>query len=121
MRHKFFGFLLLVAAGLSLGAGTAAAHAIIVKAMPAAGASVTGPEVAIDLTYNVRVDQERSKLSLSGPDGTEQAIAITLDTAPDQLHGKALGLVPGDYVLHWQVLASDGHITRGDVPFSVAP
>ena len=29
------------------------------------------------------------------------------------------GAKPGDYVLHWQVLATDGHITRGDVPFTV--
>jgi hypothetical protein len=28
-------------------------------------------------------------------------------------------LTPGVYVLRWQVLAIDGHITRGDVPFTV--
>ena len=27
--------------------------------------------------------------------------------------------VPGRYVVRWQVLAIDGHITRGDVPFTV--
>ncbi len=27
--------------------------------------------------------------------------------------------MPGDCVLRWQVLAVDGHITRGDVPLSV--
>lgn len=121
MRHKFWGFLVLVATGLWLGTGSAFAHAIIVKAEPAAGAVVSGPDIAIDLTYNVRVDQGRSKLALTGPEGAEQQIAITPETAPDRLHGKAAGLVPGDYVLHWQVLASDGHITRGDVPFSIAP
>ena len=26
---------------------------------------------------------------------------------------------PGAYVVRWQVLAIDGHITRGDVPFTV--
>jgi len=38
----------------------------------------------------------------------------------DHLVGEADALAPGDYVLHWQVLAVDGHITRGDIPFSVA-
>jgi methionine-rich copper-binding protein CopC len=28
-------------------------------------------------------------------------------------------LATGVYVLRWQVLAVDGHITRGDIPFSV--
>jgi methionine-rich copper-binding protein CopC len=27
--------------------------------------------------------------------------------------------VKGAYVLRWQVLATDGHITRGKVPFRV--
>jgi hypothetical protein len=30
-------------------------------------------------------------------------------------------LTPGPYVLRWQVLAIDGHITRGDVTFTVGP
>jgi methionine-rich copper-binding protein CopC len=32
-----------------------------------------------------------------------------------------LTVAPGAYVLRWQVLAVDGHITRGDVPFTVSP
>jgi len=28
-------------------------------------------------------------------------------------------LGPGHYDLKWQVLASDGHMTQGDIPFAV--
>jgi methionine-rich copper-binding protein CopC len=28
-------------------------------------------------------------------------------------------LSPGKYAIHWQVLAVDGHITRGQIPFEV--
>jgi methionine-rich copper-binding protein CopC len=31
----------------------------------------------------------------------------------------SLDLTPGDYVASWQVLATDGHVTRGTVPFTV--
>ena len=31
----------------------------------------------------------------------------------------AAELQPGEYTVRWQVLAVDGHITRGDVPFTV--
>jgi methionine-rich copper-binding protein CopC len=31
------------------------------------------------------------------------------------------GLGSGAYRLRWQVLAVEGHITRGDIPFTVAP
>jgi methionine-rich copper-binding protein CopC len=34
------------------------------------------------------------------------------------LHATA-HLAPGNYTIRWQVLAVDGHITRGDVPFTV--
>jgi len=30
-----------------------------------------------------------------------------------------MGLAAGAYRLRWQVLASDGHITRGEIPFTV--
>jgi methionine-rich copper-binding protein CopC len=33
----------------------------------------------------------------------------------------AADLAPGQYTLRWQALALDGHITRGDLPFTVVP
>ena len=39
-------------------------------------------------------------------------------SAADVLAASAT-LTPGAYVMRWQVLAVDGHITRGDVPFTV--
>ncbi len=36
-----------------------------------------------------------------------------------ELRATASGLRPGTYKLRWQVLAIDGHITRGDIPFRV--
>lgn len=85
------------------------------------GSHVPGPDIDIALTYNVRIDAERSRLTLTGPNGATQEIAIMRDTAPEKLTGKGSQLSPGEYVLHWQVLATDGHITRGDVPFSITP
>ena len=38
---------------------------------------------------------------------------------PPDLLTSTVTLTPGVYVLRWQVLAIDGHITRGDVPFTV--
>ncbi len=73
-----------------LAAPPAAAHAILMESMPAADGAVTGPRVALTLRYNSRIDRKRSRLTL---------------TAPDK---------------GWQVLAIDGHITRGDIPFTVA-
>jgi methionine-rich copper-binding protein CopC len=35
------------------------------------------------------------------------------------MEAKAFHLAAGSYTLRWQVLASDGHISRGEIPFNV--
>jgi len=99
----------------------AAAHAVLLEATPAASASVKGPDVAIRLRYNVRVEAGRSRLSLLLPDKSVKALTIGEQPSPDILTAHATGLKPGEYRVRWQVLASDGHITRGEVPFAVVP
>jgi methionine-rich copper-binding protein CopC len=94
-------------------------HAILKESSPAANATVTGPDVPITLKFNVRVDSDRSKVQLSHPDDSVTELPLTKQVSPDTLSTKAAGLAPGAYKLQWQVLAPDGHITRGVVPFSV--
>jgi len=108
-----------LASSLFLAAGPAAAHAIIIAANPDVGATVTGPDLAIDLRFNSRIDRLRSSLWLSAGDKTI-AVGIEKSGPADHLTGEVDAIASGDYVLHWQVLAVDGHITRGDIPFRVA-
>ena len=108
------------AVGVSLAGGRfLEGHAILKESSPSANATVTGPDVAITLKYNVRVDSERSKIQLSRPDDSVTELPLAKQVSPDTLSSKATGLTPGAYKLQWQVLAPDGHITRGVVPFSV--
>ena len=94
------------------------AHAILVDSAPAARAAIpAGPE-AIWLRFNSRIDRARSRLVLVAPDNSETRLAIGAGGPPDVLRA-ASDLRPGEYALRWQVLAVDGHITRGDVPFTV--
>jgi hypothetical protein len=98
----------------------ALAHAILLESRPAANAKISGPNAPIQLRFNVRIDVSRSRLTLVHPDGTIQPMAIKKDTPADIVASDAAGLTPGAYRLRWQVLASDGHITRGEVLFTVA-
>jgi methionine-rich copper-binding protein CopC len=106
-------FLGLVSASLP-----AAAHAILMDSVPAVNATAKGPDIAIDLRFNSRIDHKRSRLTLTLPDQSQQVLPIDIDGPDDRLDTKA-SLPPGIYTLRWQVLAIDGHITRGDVPFTV--
>ena len=69
------------------------------------------------LRFNSRIDQGRSRLELRG--GAAPSVLPLRDAAgPDQLAADVT-LLPGQWVLRWQVLAVDGHLTRGDVPLTV--
>lgn len=94
------------------------AHAILVESAPGIGAVVTGGHVALRLRFNSRVDRHRSRLTLIGPDQSISVLPI-LPEGSDDLLLASVELPAGDYVVRWQVLAVDGHITRGAVPFTV--
>lgn len=122
MRQKSLrNIILFLIVSVAAGIPQASAHAIIVQSVPARDAVVAGPVIEVSLSFNVRIDATRSRLSLSDPTGAESRIAIATDSAPEKLTATLTDLAAGSYILHWQVLASDGHITRGDIPFTVAP
>ena len=100
---------------------TAEAHAIIIASSPAPKAVVPGPDVAVKLDFNSRIDKPRSIIELIGPDAKSQHLPISDTSDAGTLATEAKGLAPGAWRLRWQVLSVDGHITRGDIPFTVAP
>jgi methionine-rich copper-binding protein CopC len=107
---------LLLLAGLSQ---LAWAHAILMESTPKLHATVTGPDVPITLRFNVRIDGSRSRLHLLAPDGSVRTLPLSRQSAPNILQCNAQGLKPGAYKLKWSVLASDGHMSKGEVPFTV--
>ncbi|HEY2132417.1 MAG TPA: copper resistance CopC family protein [Acetobacteraceae bacterium] len=117
------GLLVLVTAcGVTafLASVTAEAHAILIDSQPAIAGTVKAGPVDVTLRYNSRIDARRSRLTLTRPDHSQTVMPISPGAHEDVLITKA-DLSPGAYVLRWQVLAVDGHITRGDVPFTVGP
>jgi methionine-rich copper-binding protein CopC len=96
-------------------------HAVLVESSPATNGRVEGPDAAIKLRFNVRIDTKRSRLTLVRPDGSTLPLELAKAESAQLLVSEVKGLVPGEYRLQWQVLASDGHLTRGEIPFSVTP
>lgn len=96
----------------------AQAHAILMQSDPAHAARLPPGARTLSLRFNSRLDRLRSRLTLTGPDKSQ--VVLPLLDGPDDLIAAAVTLAPGAHVLRWQVLAVDGHITRGDLPFTVA-
>jgi copper resistance protein C len=110
--------ILRLMAVLGLAPFSAAAHAVLEHSAPAQGGSAPAGPIAIELQYNSRIDAARSRLELEGPDRKRSALPILPSPRPDALLARTQ-LTPGSYVIRWQVLSVDGHITRGSVPFTV--
>ena len=107
------------AATVALMPGSARAHAIVVAAQPAMNSTVLPGELEIRLDFNSRIDLKRSRLTLERPGGGEVAVARAAGAPPAVLAGRAQVAGEGRWKLRWQVLSLDGHITRGEVSFSV--
>jgi methionine-rich copper-binding protein CopC len=118
LTPRFFRFALLLILVLAVARMHLEGHAILKASSPANGEFVTRPDVLVKLTFNVRVDVARSKLQLVMPDASIVELPVVKWPSPDTLVSKLVGLNPGAYAIRWQVLAPDGHISRGEIPFT---
>ncbi len=118
MRRPLAVLLLGLAALAGLPPSTGA-HAILLHATPAPNATVQGPELKVELKFNSRIDAKRSRVTIVMPDKSTRVLTNDASGSPDTLAARGTGFAPGEYRLKWQVLSSDGHITRGEHPFTV--
>jgi copper resistance protein C len=94
-------------------------HAVLIAARPVANGSVSGPDIDVELRFNSRIDAARSRLTLVLPNQRLRPLSLLASATPATLDAHVTGLGAGDYKLRWQVLAADGHITSGEIPFRV--
>jgi copper resistance protein C len=104
----------------ALSAGGALAHALVLASTPASHATVAGPDLAVEVRFNSRVDPARSRLTLVRPSGVSVDLPLRLGGSSDTLSALASELAGGHYRLLWQTLSVDGHITHGEIPFDVS-
>ena len=96
----------------------AEAHAILEDSTPKPDAAILAGATVLTLRFNSRIDRARSRFTLTRPDRVK--ITLPIDpSGPPEILTAAAALTPGAHTLRWQVLAIDGHITRGDLAFTV--
>lgn len=99
----------------------AAAHAKLTSSEPAAGATVNTPPKALSLTFNEKIEESFSSVTVKDAGGKDVASGKAhVDAAnPAILRLDAPVLAPGVYTVQWIAVGHDGHRRNGDFTFTV--
>ncbi|THD78032.1 MAG: copper resistance protein CopC [Phenylobacterium sp.] len=112
--------LILAAALATFAAGEASAHARLLNATPAKGATAHAPKM-LRLSFSEAIVPAKSRVTVDGP-GRVATGPLTLD--PKNKHVAILPfsapLAPGAYKVNWGATTDDGHHTEGTYDFKVA-
>ncbi len=119
LRHTVRFSLFLLAIIAATPTSQAMAHAIVLTASPTLNSIVQGSSTIVELKFNSRIDHSHSRLALIKADGPTVNLLLDQDTEAHILRSTASNLIAGEYRVRWQVLSVDGHITRGDINFTV--
>ncbi len=115
--------LILAVTGLALLPSSVSAHVALVAATPVPGSTIGQPPKAIRIRFDQVPDPKFNDITLldtsGNPVGGGAATAEEGDPSVVEvtLTGK---LAPGLYTVAWQVLANDGHLTKGNYSFTLA-
>ncbi len=106
---------------LAAPAGSALAHAQLVKADPRVGSTVAAEPAQLWLRFNEVPRLNASGVQLTGPDGKPTVLGPLAKDAKDPRAFTAPlpRLGRGRYQVHWKVLSPDGHRTEGRFAFNV--
>ncbi|MCE9523345.1 MAG: copper resistance protein CopC [Alphaproteobacteria bacterium] len=122
--RKFTVQVFLAAIALVVTAGGASAHAALRHATPAAGTVLSEAPVEITLEFSAAIDVARAELKLTREAGDPIALRAPENaplTATTLRKSIDAALAPGVYRIFWRVISVDGHWTRGDYTFEIAP
>jgi len=110
-----------VVSAVVLLAPLASAHAKLVASDPKPGSTLHTPPTEVTLTFNEKIEQAFSSMSVIASDGAVPSTEKPkVDTAnPALLRLKVPRLHPGAYSVKWAVAGHDGHRRTGIFAFSV--
>ncbi len=107
--------------GIVVGAGSAAAHAVLISTNPGHGAVVTTAPSTVSLTFSESVVVTADGIRIFGPDGAQLDTGDAVHLGRASTVGVSLGRTQqrGTYTVSWRVMSADSHPVAGAFTFSV--
>jgi copper transport protein len=118
------GWLLAALTAALTFAGTASAHAYIVKTVPQASVVLTAPPPEVALTFDEAVEPRFATISVTDAAGHQQATGppTRSPSNPDTLIVPLKPHLPeGWYLVYWRAISVDGHPVQGAFTFAIGP
>ena len=122
-RIAFVVVALAVAAGWAL-PGSAAAHAYLVRTVPAASVTLDRAPANVRLTFDEAVEPKFAIVSVTDASGRQQTTGPPQRSAadPDTLVTPLEPNLPqGWYLVYWRAISVDGHPVSGAFTFAIGP
>lgn len=123
-RRMSFRFLIAVSFGSLLWShvtqATAWAHAYPASSSPEDGVVVGNPPREVVIRFTEGVELEFSRIEVKSTRGDVVSQGKVRRVAADTLAVDIKPLAPGAYIVEWQVLSVDTHVTDGALRFTVS-
>jgi len=121
MKHLQKLILAATMAAAVLASPFAAAHANLKESSPEAGAQLQAAPKEIALTFNEKIEEAFSTVTVADATGKPAATAkAVVDAANPAIVRLALPSLPaGAYTVSWAVAGHDGHRRKGSFVFTV--
>jgi methionine-rich copper-binding protein CopC len=111
-----------LALGLTLSGHVAVAHALLERAVPPVGGTVTKAPAEVTIVFSETVEPAFSSIAVTDAAGNRVDTGKA-QTASDDAKRLAVGvkpLSPGTYTVTWHATSTDTHRTQGHFSFTVA-
>ena len=97
-----------------------ALHFALSRSEPAAEATVSPPE-ELRLWFTQAPQDKSASIHLLAGDAVVETGPAIPDSEDDRVYSVAVGrtLEDGAYNIAWRAMAADGHVVRGEIPFTV--
>lgn len=99
--------------------GTAWSHAIVIDSSPAHGDVLSTAPTALMLQFNALIELSVTSVVLLGLDGQEWTLNVSAAEKAGSINATLPSLEPGVYTAVYRLLAADGHITEGEIRFTL--
>jgi copper resistance protein C len=122
MTNRTFVLALTASLAFGLNVQTALAHALLKKATPAVGGTVSGSPSEIRINFSEGVEPSFSGLTLTSEAGGPVPVGKSAVDPSDNstlITPVSQTLKPGVYTVNWHAVAIDTHKTQGSFEFTV--